>query len=36
MRDLKEAGVQTRHRSASEPLMRRVGLGEVPWITEAR
>ncbi len=36
MRDLKEAGVQTRHLSESEPLLRRGGLGEVPWITEAR
>jgi len=36
MRDLKEAGVQTRHLSESEPLLRRTGLGEVPWTTEAR
>jgi len=36
MRDLKEAGVQNRHLSESEPLVRRTGEGEVPTITEAR
>jgi hypothetical protein len=36
MRDLKEAGVQNRHLSESEPSLRRAGVGEVPWITEAR
>ena len=36
MRDLKEAGVQDRHLSESEPSVRRPGSGEVPLITEAR
>jgi len=36
MRDLKEAGVQIRHLSESEPLVRRTGEGEVPLTTEAR
>ena len=36
MRDLKEAGVQDRHLSESEPSVRRPGPGEVPLITEAR
>jgi hypothetical protein len=36
MRDLKEAGVQIRHLSESEPLVRQTGAGEVPWTTEAR
>jgi hypothetical protein len=36
MRDLKEAGVQNRHLSESEPSVRRPGSGEVPLITEAR
>jgi hypothetical protein len=30
MRDLKEAGVQTRHLSASEPLVRRKGRARCP------
>ena len=36
MRDLKEAGVQNRHLSESEPSIRRTGVGEVPLTTEAR
>jgi hypothetical protein len=36
MRDLKEAGIQNRHLSESEPSVRRAGEGEVPWTTEAR
>jgi hypothetical protein len=36
MRDLKEAGVQNRHLSESEPSVRRTGEGEVPTTTEAR
>ena len=36
MRDLKEAGVQIRHLSESESLLRQTGAGEVPRTTEAR
>jgi hypothetical protein len=36
MRDPKEAGVQNRHLSESEPSIRRTGAGEVPLTTEAR